>query len=217
MFSTRRTPEADGDILKERQRLQNASAEMSRLQRELDQATSEVAGLREMNSVLSVAFRTSGHSALNNELEQLRGALNEERMRSVEARAEVLRYDEAEAHRRILEERRLREMQSQVSEASLLELDHARTVISGLRARIDDLEGALLRERQAVTRATAIVATRHETKATHEQRARIEELEGQLKERDQKVVDLARLVTTLQIALANSSNSNQTLNFLRSV
>jgi hypothetical protein len=216
-FGPRTTPEAVGLELQERRRLENAAVEMRRLQAEVDVLRAERNDLREMNQVLSVAFRSSGHSALNRELEQLREALNEERMRSVEARAEVLRYDEAERERQRGEEQKMLEMQRNVSEASNAELSDARKTISGLRARIDDLEEQLLKERQTVTRASAIVATRAESAVALASRTRIDELETKLAERDAKMRDLVRLVATLQAALSSADKSNATLNFLRSV
>jgi DNA repair exonuclease SbcCD ATPase subunit len=217
MFGPRTTPEAVGDILNDRRRLENAASEIMRLQRELDAANKEGDGLREMNRVLSIAFRSSGHSALNQELEQLREALNEERMRSVEARAEVIRYDREENERKSAYEQRLHELQQSVSEGVLEELDEARKTISGLRARIDDLEEQLLKERQSVTRASAIVNSRQESKLVESQRLRIQELEEKLKQRDAKIQDLGTLLTSLQAALATDTKGNATLNFLRSV
>lgn len=217
MFGPSTTPTVVGAELQERIRLQNSAAEIQRLYCALEAVTKERDDLREMNHVLSVAFRSSGHSALSRELEQLRESLNDERMRGVEARSEVLRYDEAERERQRSEEAKLCELQRNVSEASLLELDQSRKTISALRARIDDLEDQLLRERQTVTRATAIVATRAENSAMEERRQRIEQLEARLAERDAKMKDLARLVQTLQTALATSDKRNPTLDFLRSI
>ena len=65
MFGPNMTPEPTGLILEDRHRLENASYEITRLQRELNIVTKEVRELREMNHVLSAAFKTSGHSALN--------------------------------------------------------------------------------------------------------------------------------------------------------
>jgi hypothetical protein len=218
MFGPRATPEAADDILRDRRRLENAAFEIARLQRELDTVTKEKNDLRELNQVLSIAFRSSGHSALNSELEQLRTALNEERMRCVEARAEVIRYDREEQQRKMNYEQRVLDLQRSISEGALQELEESRKTISGLRARIDDLEEQLLKERQSVTRASGIVCAREESKLAAFQRNRIEELEEKLKERDDKVHDLGRLLMSLQSAVAaDASRGNPTLNFLRSV
>ena len=218
MFGPRSTPEAAGDILKDRSRLENAASEIARLQNELDVVNKDNQSLREMNQVLSIAFRTSGHSALNTELEQLREALNQERMRSVEARAEVIRYDREEQQRKMNYEQRVLDLQQSISEGALQELEESRKTISGLRARIDDLEEQLLKERQSVTRASAIVTAREQSSLVESQRNRIQELEEQMRHKDAKIHDFGRLLFSLQTAVAtDSQKSNPTLNFLRSV
>lgn len=218
MFGPRSTPEAADEILRDRRRLENAATEIARLQLELDTVTKDRNDLRELNQVLSIAFRSSGHSALNRELEQLREALNQERLRSVEARAEVIRYDREEQQRKMNYEQRVLDLQKSISEGALQELEESRKTISGLRARIDDLEEQLLKERQSVTRATGIVTAREESKLAAFQRSRIEELEEKLQERDAKVHDLGRLLLSLQSAVAvDATRGNATLNFLRSV
>src|SRR3989338_5219758 len=205
MFGPRSTPEAADDILRDRRRLENAATEIARLQLELDTVTKDRNDLRELNQVLSIAFRSSGHSALNSELEQLREALNQERLRSVEARAEVIRYDREEQQRKMNYEQRVLDLQRSISEGALQELEESRKTISGLRARIDDLEEQLLKERQSVTRASAIVNSRQESKLVENQRLRIQELEEKLKQRDAKIQDLGTLLTSLQAALATDT------------
>ena len=59
MFGPRSTPEAVGDILNDSRRLESAASEIARLQRELDASNKDADGLREMNRVLSIAFRSS--------------------------------------------------------------------------------------------------------------------------------------------------------------